>query len=161
MNIMIMIVPLLNYCWIYKIVKRRNNEQSSELLTNELTSTLIYYCWQKHFLAIKFDYFTVIPFGRRPKDFYYGKHYHYLYRGPAMRLPTMNANTSDWRGKIKIHRAEILSFHSFCDDCYQIADFIAVQKTVDMGSYVLCRGLGRRTFIWWWTMNSEGNNREQ
>ena len=54
-----------------------------------------------------------------------------------MRLPTMNANTSDWRGKIKIHRAEILSFHSFCDDCYQIADFIAVQKTVDMGLYVL------------------------
>ena len=49
-----------------------------------------------------------------------------------MRLPTMNANTSDWRGKIKIHRAEILSFHSFCDDCYQIAVFIAVQKTFDI-----------------------------
>ena len=46
-----------------------------------------------------------------------------------MPLPTMNVNTSEWREKIKIHRGEILSFHSFCDDCYQIADFIAVQKT--------------------------------
>ena len=50
-------------------------------------------------------------------------------------LPTMNVNTSEWREKIKIHRGEILSFHSFCDDCYQIADFIAAQKTFDMGLY--------------------------
>lgn len=61
-----------------------------------------------------------------------------------MPLPTMNVNTSDWREKIEIHRGEILSFHSFCDDCYQIADFMGAQKTIAIYIYgfILCSGTG-------------------
>ena len=77
-----------------------------------------------------------------------------------MPLPTMNVNTSEWREKIKIHRSEILSFHSFCDDCYQIADYSSTEDyNISMGSY-FALGRGAEDFLRW-TQNSEGNNREQ
>ena len=63
-----------------------------------------------------------------------------------MPLLTMNVNTSGWREKIEIHRGEILSFHSFCDDHYQIAYLLAAHKTIVIYrwvyTFILCIGIG-------------------